>query len=631
MADAPDAPDAPRSRRHEEVVDAAARAARRHGLPDEAFRDSVLSVRDDVDAYQRALHTVETRAVALRTRPAKERAKETRSLPSPDGIDPWSVDVKALPDATRVVGWCPSCLGSGATKCSSCRGAGKTKCPRCEATGVDPGGAECRQCAGQKRLPCGACRGGKIDCDGCRGAGEVEAWLEVEAEKRQVVCVHPMGTAARAHPRVSEVSDFDADPSRWPDAMVEDTGVRPPGELAAGLAPKLSPRERVVATRTQRFQTVVYVLTYATALSTGIVHVSGAPLDASVVSDWRPAELRRIVTAVGAAVMLAAAVLATLSFNASHAWYGRTGHAPVIVAVACVTALVGAALLSGLTLAPRARSPLRVGVPAGALMLLAGGLTLLVTRDRPRASDAREALVRGELARASLEADALRSLGIDRTAGEAILDDLHMRALRASAPDVSRMAASAAEPWYQPALRAQAVASLSTAIERAAELPATRRDPEALMRLADVARPYAPPLRERLLREVAMLRAEACAGRGELNCTRDQTTAALQHGADPTAVAPLLQRAGERARENLRARVAEADAAADAAHRVAALEAALAISEQYAQLGREAPSPTPSELRERLAAARAEAERDAAREAPRGGHAERSRHRSRGR
>ncbi len=634
MADAHDASDAPRSRRHEEVVDAAARAARRHGLPDEAFRDSVLSVRDDVDAYQRALHTVETRAVKLRTTPAKDRAKETRSLPSPDGVDPWSVDVKALPDATRVVGWCPSCLGSGATKCSACRGAGKTKCPRCEATGVDASGAECRQCAGQKRLPCGACRGGKIDCDGCRGAGEVEAWLEVEAEKRQVVCVHPMGTAARAHPRVSEVADFDADPSRWPDTMVEDTGVRPPGELAAGLAPKLSPRERVVATRTQRFQTVVYVLTYATALSTGIVHVSGAPLEASAASDWRPAELRRIVTAVGAAVMLAAAALATLSFNSSHAWYGRTGHGPILVAVACVTALVGAALLSGLTLAPRARSPLRVGIPAGALMLLAGALTLLVTRDRPRASDAREALVRGDVARASLEADALRSLNIDRAAGESILDELHARALRAAAPDVTRMAAIAAEPWYQPAARAQAVASLSTAIERAAELPATRRDPEALTRLADVARPYAPPLRERLLRDAAMLRADGCAARGELNCTRDQTTAALQHGADPGAVAPLLQRAGERARENLRARVAEAEEATDAAHRVTALEAALAISEQYAQLGREPPSPTPSELRDRLAEARNDAEReaarDAAREAPRGGHAERSRHHSRG-
>ncbi len=154
------------------------------------------------------------------------------------------------------------------------------------------------------------------------------------------------------------------------------------------------------------------------------------------------------------------------------------------------------------------------------------------------------------------------------------------------------------------------------------------------MRLADLARPYAPPLRERLLRDAAMLRADGCAARGELNCTRDQTTAALQHGADPGAVAPLLQRAGERARENLRARVAEAEEATDAAHRVTALEAALAISEQYAQLGREPPSPTPSELRDRLAEARNDAEReaarDAAREAPRGGHAERSRHHSRG-
>jgi hypothetical protein len=619
------ATDAPRSRRHEEVVDAAARAAGRHGLSEEVFRDSVLSVRDDVDGYQRALHIVEKRTVVQRSRPGPGRSRDPRALPAADAVDPWSVDVKALAETSRVVGWCPACMGSGATKCATCRGAGKTKCPRCEATGVDAKGAECRQCAGQKKLPCGACKGGKVDCTGCRGAGEVEAWLEVETERRTTVCVHPMGSAARAHPRVSEPADFDVEPSRWPDVMVEDTGVRPPGELVAGLAPKLSPRERVVSTRTQRFQTVVYVVTYGTALSTGMVQVGGAPLEVSAASDWRPAELRRIVTAVGAAAMLAAAALSTLSFNGSHAWYARTGHGPMLVGMGCATALVGATLLSGLTLASRARSPLRVMVPAGALMLLAGATALLVTRDRPRASDARASLLRGDVARASLEADALRALDIDRTAGEAILDDVHLSALRAASPDVTRMAAELARPWYQPAVRAQGAATFTTALDAASRAAPTRDDPDALARLADVARADAPPVRERLLREAAMLRAGASAGRGDLNATRDQTTTALQHGADPSVVAPILERARARALENLRAKVTEADEAREPTQQVTALEAALAIAEQYALLGREAPSPTPMELRDRLSHVRSEIERDAAREASHGRHEDRPR------
>ncbi len=614
MADVNADPDTPRSRRHEEVVEIAARASSKHGLSEGVFRDSVLSVRDDVDGYERALHTIERRTVVRRTRPGPGRSADLRTLPSADSVDPWTVDVRSLPDKTRVVGWCPSCLGSGATKCSACRGAGKTKCPRCDATGVDASGAECRQCAGQKKLPCGACRGGKIDCGECKGAGEVEAWLEVERETRSTVCVHPMGAAARAHPRVSEAADFDTEPSKWPDIMVEDTGVRPPGELVAGIAPKLASSERVVKTRTQRFQSLAFAVTYGTALSTGVVHVGGAPLEVSLASDWRPASLRRAVVAVGALVMLAVAALGSTSFTASHPWYSRMGHGPALLALACVTALVGAALLSGLTLTSRARTPLRVMVPAGALMLLAGATTLLVTRDRPRASDAREALTRGDIARASLEADALRALGLDRAEGESILDQIHLKSLRDAAPDVSRMAAIAGEPWFGGAARASAVEALTHAIERAAEAPATRTDADALTRLADVAQRFSPPLRERLLRDAAMSRADGCAGRGELLCAREQTTAALQHGADPSAVAPLLQRAQERARANLRARVTAADEARDPAARVAALTQALELTEAWVRSGAEAPSPTPLELRDRLSRAQAEVARDAAHE-----------------
>lgn len=611
MAASPPHSDAPRSRRHDEAVDAAARAAQRHGLSVEAFQDSVVGVRDDVEAYQRALHSVELRTTTLHMRPGPGRSRDPKPLPTPASVDPWVVDVNALAEATRVVGWCPACMGSGATKCAACKGAGKTKCPRCDATGRDAKGAECGQCAGQKKLPCGACRAGQVDCDECHAAGEVEAWLEVERSTRQVVCVHPMGSAARAHPRVSEAADFDGDPARWPDALVEDTGMRAPGELAAGLAPKLPPSERVVATRVQRFQSVVHLVTYATALSTGVVQVGGTPLEASPTADWRPAELRRIVTRAGAVGALVAALAVSLSYGARHPWYAQTGHTPAVVGLACALALAGAWVLSGLTLAPRARSPLRLGVPAGALMLLVGATAMVLARDRPRASGALAALERGDLARASLEADALRALDVDRAAGESVLDQVHLRALRAAAPDTARMAAIARAPWYRDAARAQAVNLVVAALERDAAAPATRSDPDALARVADQAQAFSPPLRERLLRDAAMARAGACAERADGRCVREQTTAALQRGADPAQTATLLRRAHARMREVFQGLIAQSEAHGDHAARERALTEALTLSEAYTALTREETSPTAAEVRERLTRVRQqERERD---------------------
>ena len=265
----------------------------------------MLEVRDDVDAYARALHGVERRIVRIRTISGPGRSREQRALPSPAEVDPWTIDVSALADASRVVAWCPSCLGSGAATCVACRGAGKMRCPRCEGAGIDGAGAACKQCDGAKKLPCAECQGARLPCAECQSSGEVTAWLEVERSTRPVVIVHPMGAAARAHPAVSEVADFDREPSRFVAARVEDTGERPAGAAPAELLPaRLEPGERVVTTRIQRFQAVRSLVTYGTALAAGVVVVGGSPSEVEPGADWRPIELRRHLTLAFGAVAL---------------------------------------------------------------------------------------------------------------------------------------------------------------------------------------------------------------------------------------------------------------------------------------------------------------------------------------
>jgi hypothetical protein len=138
-----------------------------------------------------------------------------------------------------------------------------------------------------------------------------------------------------------------------------------------------------------------------------------------------------------------------------------------------------------------------------------------------------------------------------------------------------------------------------TALERAV----TGADDARITALADLAREFAPPLRERLLREGALRRAGASAASGDGRCVRDETTRALEHGAEPAQTDPLLRQGRTRCAESLRALVAQADAARVAAERVARLRPAIARSEGCTALTQEPTDPTVESLRQRMQAA----------------------------
>ena len=465
----------------------------------------------------------------------------------------------------------------------------------------------CGQCAGAKKLPCAVCHGNQIPCEGCHASGEVEAWIEVFREPRSTVVVHPMGAAARAHPRVSDAADFETEPSRWPDTLQFDSGPRGATNVAEGLLPKLAPHERVVSTRLQRFQTVTHLVTYGTATTTGVVPVSGAPLAVGASADWRPANLRRLVVWGSLAVCLAASAVAAWAHLSSHTWYQRAPHPQVVGALAVVVAVALARTLAGLALRPQARTPLRLLVPAGALMLAVGATALVVVKSRPRASGVEAALGRGDLARAALEADALR-LGRDRATGESVLDDLHLRRVRAASGDLAAMRAEALRPWFTEGARSTAYRRVAEAITAA--MDATPDDADALSSLADQAQPFSGALRELGLRRASMARARACVARADAVCAREHTNAAVQHGADPSETTPVLDAAVARMADAVRAKAAEAESTRDPVERAQRYEAAVALADRYATLGRAPVSPSPFELRDRLS--RAMADRDAA-------------------
>jgi hypothetical protein len=421
-----------------------------------------------------------------------------------------------------------------------------------------------------------------------------------------------MGAAARAHPSVASVDDFDAPPSSWPDVLAGDSGLGPPTVLAAELRPRLDPAERTVAARVQRLKSIVHLVESATLFGRGIVHVSGSPLTVSSVSNWRPLGLRRAAVLVTAAVSFAAALLYGLTYDTRHAWYAHLGHGMLVLAIGVLLAASVTATVSGITLGGRARTPMRVWVPAGAMMLLLGALALRVTRDRPRATHARASLESGDVTSAALEADALRSLDIDRAAGDALLDTLHLRELR-SVSDVDRVLVLANAPWASSDARAEARRMAVAALERRAETLIASGDADAMATLVDRARPISAVTSERLMRASALVKARRCAELGDGECTRARCRDVLEHGGDAHETAPILRRATERVAERFRDAVVRADAVRAPRERIAALRDALSRSEDLTTLTREQTTPGASELRDRIARAESELARIEAR------------------
>jgi hypothetical protein len=596
----------PRSKRQEDAVALVAREAIQHGISHAAFVDSVTDVRDEVEVYQRALHTIEARKVVLQTLPGKTRSDSIQAIPDATNIDPWQTDVVALAQTSRVHCWCPTCLGSGAMRCKDCKGAGRTRCPRCDGRGTDASGSECIQCAGSKKILCARCHGDQVPCVDCESLGEVEAWLEVERTTRQDVCVHPMGAAARSHPRVQEIANFDEDPARWPNPRIDDTRTSDMADISRELYPALKPNERSVMARVQRFQAIAHTVTYATALGSGLVLVTGTPLEVSQTSHWKPLELRRTVTWMVALVGFGCALAFALSYPRFHPWYARVGSVTALTILCVGVACAASVAIYGSLLAARARTPMRQWVPAAVVVLLMGAIAVLLSRAQPRISSARASLQRGDLLAGRIECEALRESNTDRAAAEQMLDAIHQQELTAAHDNLPRLVTIAQQRWYSTSAQTRARAWVTTTVDALAHRTIS---PSAREEIARIVRPVDAALSEKIQRDVYVSRALACAEAGDGVCAREQVNHALEHGANPSETESVLRVAQERL--FARFRTVATRAMLNEPSTLHDVEEAIVLSSQCTLYTNEATSPSIEVLRTQLARIVAHTDSDA--------------------
>jgi hypothetical protein len=430
----------------------------------------------------------------------------------------------------------------------------------------------------------------------------VFAWLTVEQKTLSRVKSHPDGAARSVHARVDEAADFDTGPERWPNQLVEDSGVLPPPSvLEPELAPALDGRaDRVLSVRTQTFSSVVYRIAYATALSSGIVDVAGRPPAIAASSDWRPLSRRRLLVIAAGASCAFVALRVRDGYMGRHPWFAQYGHGGAVLWVALLASVLVTVASAGLTLAPRARSRNRTTIPAA----LAGGALLAALLSYvvggPTRAGAERALVDGDLARAHVEAAALIELATDRAGGEELEDTMHLKAVQQS-DDFVALVAEVAKPWHADAQREAAFQRLHALGDGTAALLYAQHSAGPLEALAGLLDEPDPALAQRLHGLALVLRAREHVAQGEFATAKDLLDKAAGLAAPPEEVGrtrdALLDAMGCRFQELVQTGSA---ASGDPHPRRDALVAALALSSQFTAISGKPTDPAAEELQKRL-------------------------------
>lgn len=484
-----------------------------------------------IDAYSRALHLIERRAVSLHMAPApSRRAGPVHHVPNPARLDPWSCDPAQIEDASRVIATCPTCDGAETVACGRCSGSARVSCGNCGGSGRVQGSRSmknCPECRAKGTVTCGSCSGGRVPCSPCGATGKVSAWLSISQTRISQVRVHPVGAAALVHKKLDSPRDFDAEPETWVNTLTSDTGTQEPmTDLPEELDAELKPvADRVLSTRVQSFSSVVHRFAYEATRMTGHVEIAGVPPAVSGSSNWRPLRIRQGLAAATAICLGLASFALVGSYGARHSWYAAYGHGGIIGAVGTVIALAVAIVVAGLLLPRRLWSRGRVWAPlalAGAAALSFG---VLWKFPGPSAAGAKKALAEKNLNRAEVEANALRELKIDGTAGSEVLDDLHIERLT-GVKTFEQLAHMVAEPWNLEARRKVALRVLGEIAEqKRGEFYAAKNLP-GLVSLQQSIGELDPAARDNIAAFAMLLRAEKCVPEKDCSCTTNRLKAA---------------------------------------------------------------------------------------------------------
>ncbi len=462
------------------------------------FRMSVVGVDARFEKYSRCAYQIARREVYLRVRPAPGlRPRDLQPLPNPAAVDPWSVEPADLEDDTVVPATCPTCDGDRKVSCSTCGGTKRVRCGECGGGGRvrgERGLRNCGACRGRGDRKCGNCSAGRVTCQPCEGYGRVFACLAIRSSK-QVRVVHDASVAREVHTRIAELDDFDVHATVPADITFDSGwGAR---DVSVSLQTQVDSKlDRITSSRIQSLAMPIYDVHYETLIGSGTVRVIGKGFAIGKSSQWLPWQKVMGLASLAAVLSFVGLTIVRSNYMHSHAWHSTLGAAdqlllPILLAPVCI-AFAAVFLLSG----RRCWSLFRLGVPsvAGALCLIS--VPVVANTARPTAAQAREYLNGGDIANATLTAEATLNENHDDFAAGAVLDDIQFRRLQA-APDISEASRVLGQRWQTEAALASANTAFRIRAEQELERLLVSKDAQALRTLSSAVSEWAPHVARR--------------------------------------------------------------------------------------------------------------------------------------
>jgi hypothetical protein len=227
----------------------------------------------------------------------------------------------------------------------------------------------------------------------------------------------------------------------------------------------------------------VYEVLYGTALSTGRLELSGSP---PVVrhADAGPLRWRaRFAAAVGVAASLAS-LWSVAVYRAQHPWFSQLGAGMLGLCLGLVASALLYLSAFGWLLATPARTRRNTLLPSGAAVVAASAAALTLLTSRPSLSQARDALQAGDIARAALITDAMRSIHATYDERDPLFESLRIAQLRATG-DLDAQIRLASQPSWSRAGKRQAAAIVRDALNTRIAEARSRQDAQDFLRLAD--------------------------------------------------------------------------------------------------------------------------------------------------
>jgi len=453
-----------------DVVRRAYRTLRPLLLTESAFKASVSGVSKRTIRFTRARFVIEQRTIERLSEPGPgARDSQLEPMISP-ALDAWQVDPEQLPEATRQLCACFACDGKTA--------------------------------------------GGP--CNVCERAGRVSTWLEVVRTQRSEVRATPAAVAQHWLPSALDGSDFLKE--RWLHRLEREDVLSSDRlhELPAELLPKLAADEQVVQVCAQSFVVEAYDVRYQTAFGTGLIEVAGTPLTAfDVVRE--PLVRRSVVARSAAALGALASVVVAVSYREQHPWFAKYGPDGTALLIGLLASLLLGTALLGWLRASASRTALSTWCPTAAALLLTAAFTALLSSAQPSVADARDALHKRDLERATLTADALSALGRAVPENQALRDDIRLARMTNTRDLPRKVKLASSGPWSlsrQPTMRSVVLQAMEPLAERARK----KGDGAALRELSALVAPVLPSASHALAVEAAALASRVCLARADLAC-----------------------------------------------------------------------------------------------------------------